>query len=216
MSFHDITGAREPVASQGTEPLASVAPPARNTPWHESNLLWGPLALAIAIILTVIAAAKHDLRWLLWFAWPCSGVAIWWLAKRTREVWPITLLGSALAGVCLLYLGNWLKPSAPAAISTSTALPSPRSDQTLPPTSSSHSTSANSTMPAETPPPAARPQVNVRAKLKAPTPLKPPISAPASAAPARPVPGPGSLVQSNSGGVNVQQGTPDYKPGGHG
>jgi hypothetical protein len=212
MSSHGVTGARgarEPVASQATEPLASVAPPARHAPWYESNLLWCPLALAIAVILTVIAAAKHDLRWLLWFAWPCLGVAVWCLAKRTREVWPITLLGSALIGVCLLYLGNWLRPSAPAAISTSTAtLPSSRSDQTLPPSSSGHSTSVNSTTPAETPSPtAAQPQFNVRPKVKAPTSPKPSISTPAPSPGGQPVSEPGSLVQSNSGGVNVQQGT---------
>jgi len=34
-------------------------------PWYESNMVWGPVALASGIVLAVVAAMKHDLRWLL-------------------------------------------------------------------------------------------------------------------------------------------------------
>ena len=34
----------------------------------ESNLFWGPTALGAGIVLAVVAAMKHDLRWLLYFA----------------------------------------------------------------------------------------------------------------------------------------------------
>ena len=77
--------------------------------WYESNLLWGPLALASGIILTVIAATKQDLRWLVWLAWPCFGVAIWWLARRTREVLLTSILGIVVAGALLVWLSHWLR-----------------------------------------------------------------------------------------------------------
>jgi hypothetical protein len=83
------------------------------TAWYESNLLWGPLALAGAIVLTVVAATKHDLRWLLWFAWPCFAICIWWVAKLTKEKWIVTVLGTAIAGAALLWLSSWLRPEPP-------------------------------------------------------------------------------------------------------
>jgi hypothetical protein len=47
---------------------------------HESNLVWGPLGIGSSIVLTVIAAMKHDLRFLFFAAWPvlclaCGGFA---------------------------------------------------------------------------------------------------------------------------------------------
>jgi hypothetical protein len=101
-----------------------------NPPWYESNLLWGPLALAGGIILTVVAAMKHDVRWLLWCAWPCFSVAIWWLARRTREVWLVSILGIIVAGGLLLWLSNWLRGSQQVA-STHT-LPVPSSEKLAP------------------------------------------------------------------------------------
>jgi hypothetical protein len=86
------------------------APNLSTTPWYESNLLWGPFALSVGIILAVVAATKHDLRWLLWFAWPCFAISIWWLSRRTREVLVVTILGTVIAGLGLLWLNNWLRP----------------------------------------------------------------------------------------------------------
>jgi len=79
-----------------------------STPWYESNLLWGSSALASAIILTVVAAMKHDLGWLLWLAWPFFGVSVWSLARQTREVWLISVMGILLVGAGLWGLSNWL------------------------------------------------------------------------------------------------------------
>jgi hypothetical protein len=81
--------------------------------WYESNLFWGPLSLAIAAILTVVAAMKCDSRWLLWIAWPCFSLTIWWLARRTKEVLIVTVLGTLMVGFGLLWLGNWLRPQTP-------------------------------------------------------------------------------------------------------
>jgi hypothetical protein len=97
-------------------------PTSEGVPWFESNLFWGPLGLASGIILTVVAAMKHDLRWLLWFAWPCFGVAIWWLAKRTREVFLVSIFGITLTGGGLLWLSHWLRPE-----QVSTVGPTPNS-----------------------------------------------------------------------------------------
>jgi hypothetical protein len=84
---------------------------------------------------------------------------------------------------------------------------SPRNDAKI--TEPGHNTTANNNLPLATPmrpsdtpvPSALRPKTD-RPKPKATAPAKP--TSPPSA---QPVPGAGSLVQSNSGGVNVQQGT---------
>ncbi len=68
--------------------------------WYESNLLWGPVALGAGILLAVVAAMKHDLRWLLYFAAPCFVFATWSLLKRwLRRLW---LIASVL--VCALLI----------------------------------------------------------------------------------------------------------------
>src|SRR6187551_3966087 len=53
----------------------------QHSPLFESNLLWGAGALAIGIILTVVAATKQDLRWLLFIAWPFASLAGWRIFK---------------------------------------------------------------------------------------------------------------------------------------
>jgi len=70
-------------------------------PWYESNLLWGPVALGVSILLTVVAAMMHDLRWLLWLALPCFLFACWSVGKgRTRPWWRWTLLAVYLVLAC--------------------------------------------------------------------------------------------------------------------
>lgn len=135
---------------------------------------------------------KHDLRWLLWLAWPCFAVSIWWAARRTREVLLITILGTVVAGCGLLWLGNWLRPE---------KLEGEKSDSQLA-QQSAPSVPQNKPEPrrvSDTSPaiPNNHPTKN-REKQKAivlPQPQNQPI-----------VP-PGSLLQNNSGGINVQQGT---------
>jgi hypothetical protein len=87
--------------------------PTSQTPWFESNLLWGPLALVVSIILTAVPAKKHDQLWLLLFAWPFFGVFVWWLARKTREIWIIFILGILLSGMFLLWLSRWLQTEQP-------------------------------------------------------------------------------------------------------
>ena len=60
-------------------------------PWWETNLIWGPASLGFAIVLTVVASLKHDLRWLLWFAAPCFALAFWALVKYWLHRWSLTL-----------------------------------------------------------------------------------------------------------------------------
>lgn len=121
-------------------------------PWYESNLLWGPLALAAAILLTVVPALKHDLSWLLWLAWACFGVVIWWLARRTREVFVITVLGVVIAGAGLLWLGNRLRQKAIPDVSTVGTVSSGTT-----PTNQSHPVPPAATSTSSNPPNAAAP-----------------------------------------------------------
>ena len=95
----------ERIAGMGAIPGTNDQPS-----WYESNLLWGALTLAVGIILAVVPAIRHDLSWLLWCSWPLFGVAIWSLARRTREVFLVSVLGIALIGSGLLWLSRWLQP----------------------------------------------------------------------------------------------------------
>lgn len=78
------------------------------SPWYESNLIWGP----VAFILSAIPSINHDLRWFLWLAWPCFGLVIWRLSKKTREPRLVAMLGIAITGGGLLWLGSLLRPKA--------------------------------------------------------------------------------------------------------
>lgn len=120
----------------------------------------GPLALAGAITLTVVATMQHDPRWLLWYAWPCFGVAIWWLARRTREILLISILEIGVAGGLLLQLSNWPGESQPVAASRTPLVPTkavnpkpPESDSTQPPENQvGHSKAVRRVIPAPTAP----------------------------------------------------------------
>jgi len=93
---------------------AEVQKPVNNAgkaSWYESNLFWGPMALGISILLTVIGAIKHDLRWLLWFAAPCFTIGFWALIKRwLRRGWLVLSVVFAGLLICLgLYrVHGWL------------------------------------------------------------------------------------------------------------
>lgn len=80
---------------------------------HESNLAWGPIAIGCSIVLTVVAAMKHDLRFLFFVAWPCFAFGAWHLCKRI----PYRALSYWIAGIfCVLVAGIlwglnlWLSP----------------------------------------------------------------------------------------------------------
>lgn len=73
-------------------------------PWYESNLFWGPVALGAGILLTVVAAMKHDLRWLLWLAWPSFVFAFWTVIKCVN---PVRVRRIAI-GACVVVVGTGL------------------------------------------------------------------------------------------------------------
>lgn len=81
--------------------MATVRRP-RNSQWYESNLLWGPVALGAGFILTVVAAVKQDLRWILWLAVPCFALASWTAVKQIKRAtlrW--SLMGTCVVVLCL-------------------------------------------------------------------------------------------------------------------
>jgi hypothetical protein len=92
-------------------------------PWYESTLLWGASATAISLVLAVVAAMRHDLRWLLFIAWPFSCAAIWAIAKNFNSTLTrrgLTVIGSILLACGLGWLYASLKPEP-----SVTALPDP-------------------------------------------------------------------------------------------
>lgn len=86
-------------------------------PWYESNLLWFGLTTFIAIILTLVPAMKHDLRWLLWIAWIFASIPLWMINNQvTQQSWkilriPSFVLSISLVGYGLYALNGLLEPS---------------------------------------------------------------------------------------------------------
>lgn len=76
-------------------------------PWYETNLFWGPLALGVGILLAVVAAMKHDLKWLLYFAAPCFVFAAWALLRRWVKSWLLALC-VLVAAVLIVAAGYWM------------------------------------------------------------------------------------------------------------
>lgn len=83
--------------------------------WYESTLLWGAIGVFFGIVLTVVAAMKHDLRWLLVIAWPFWGMASYAFFVKVipSRPWRWSLIvGSSLAvGGALTLLNYKLRPS---------------------------------------------------------------------------------------------------------
>jgi hypothetical protein len=83
--------------------------PSQSSPWWESNVLWG----GAAIVFTVIAAMKKDLRWMLILAWPCFTMTLWKMTsilavKRSRKI--LTGIGTVFIAAGLYGLNAWLRP----------------------------------------------------------------------------------------------------------
>jgi len=102
-------------------------------PWYESNLLWGPLPVGVSVLLAVVTAMKHDVRWLLWFAAPCFILGFWTMVKHRVRGW--SLPGSVMIAGFVIYMGvywtnAWLGKSeikeveskAPTAIATNSSV----------------------------------------------------------------------------------------------
>ena len=87
--------------------------------WYESNLLWGPVALGVGFILTVVAAMKQDLRWLVWLAVPCFLLAWWTGVKQIKMAtlrWSLTATCFILLCIGGYEMNTWLRPPSQARI----------------------------------------------------------------------------------------------------
>jgi hypothetical protein len=76
--------------------------------WYQSTLLWGAGSLGAAIVLTVVAAMKHDIRWLLWIAIPLFVVAFWELVGYLTRIRWARSVATAVAGLVITCLLVWL------------------------------------------------------------------------------------------------------------
>jgi hypothetical protein len=83
------------------------------TPWYETNLIWVPISIGLGTLPAVIAAMKHDLRWLLIISWICFVVAAWVAARRTVPIasWLYTFIAGTVFAVSLGGLNIWLRPT---------------------------------------------------------------------------------------------------------
>jgi hypothetical protein len=78
-------------------------------PWYESNILWGSIGIFGAVTLTVVAAMKHDLRWLLLLAWPFGVLAVWVLLSGLHWRRSLVFVGALLCPSIILAGTNiWL------------------------------------------------------------------------------------------------------------
>ena len=85
----------------------------KSPPFHDTNLFWSCLTSAIGIILTVVAAMKPDIRFLLPIAWFICVFPVWklstFIGPRPRRL-IVTILVSAMIGTGLYGISLWLKP----------------------------------------------------------------------------------------------------------
>jgi hypothetical protein len=100
-----------------------AAEPSRVQSALQSTLLWGCISTALAILIAVVAAMIHDIRWALFAAWPFAVFAVWEFTRHFSEnkfvVQSITG-GSVIFFVILL--GRLYAALAPGAV-TSTGRP---------------------------------------------------------------------------------------------
>src|SRR5215471_1808592 len=88
-------------------------PPQSRSPW-QSTLLWGAFSLAGAILITVIAAMRRDIRWLLYlslpfFAFSCFEFLSYFPRFQTKR-WMLTLLFCIGCLFGLTWLYTFLRP----------------------------------------------------------------------------------------------------------
>ena len=83
----------------------------QQVPWFESNLLWGPVALGAAILLALVVAMKHELRWLLGFVALCFIFVLWALVRRRLKAWLLVVvvsIGGLLICGGIYWMYRWL------------------------------------------------------------------------------------------------------------
>jgi hypothetical protein len=100
----------------------------------ERNSFWGSLSLGIGIVLTVVAAMKHDIRWLLILAGPFFLLALWALVKQLKGYWTkivIMAVGAIAISGGLYCLNVWVSP--PPILTDKTSAPNPPLPAAAPP-----------------------------------------------------------------------------------
>jgi lysylphosphatidylglycerol synthetase-like protein (DUF2156 family) len=80
----------------------------------QSTAFWGCVGAFMAIVLMVVAAMMHDVRWVLAFAWPFAVFAAWEFARtcssRKRIVNSVTGISVIVTGALLGWLYLALAP----------------------------------------------------------------------------------------------------------
>jgi hypothetical protein len=81
----------------------------------QSTLFWGCFATVATIVLAVVAAMIHDIRWVLLFAWPFAAFAAWEFARvcsaRKGLIRLATSISTLVSGVLLGWLYFALTPA---------------------------------------------------------------------------------------------------------
>ena len=80
----------------------------RLQPALQSTFFWGCIAMVAAIVLAVVAAMIHDIRWVLIFAWPFAIFAAWEFARICSTKKSVVLSAAGIAIVITGVLLGWL------------------------------------------------------------------------------------------------------------
>lgn len=164
-------------------------------PWYESTSFWG----AVGVVLTVVGAMRHDLLWLLWFAWACFVIRLWSGTSRLKRHRALSFVGGfVLISVAFFMLKTWLSYAPPTVAAPASPAPNPGPvsgpqgsvSRTIPP------------KPAQFPPHKPKPQLAAKTAV--------PPGSPASAGPANPPPATFN-IQGNTGNVaGINNGTQTF------
>jgi hypothetical protein len=74
----------------------------------DSAPLWGSLAVVFTLVPTVIAAMMHDIRWLLWFAWPFAVFFFWEFARTCTKRRAVIAMTTSIAAIGTASFWGWL------------------------------------------------------------------------------------------------------------
>jgi len=91
--------------TQGSQtPPKPPSLPSRLQSGLQSTLFWGSLSMVAAIVIAVVAAVIHDIRWILIFAWPFAVFAAWEFARNLSSKTSVVRTSTAVAGLILAAL----------------------------------------------------------------------------------------------------------------
>jgi hypothetical protein len=94
-----------PFVAEALEQDLSQGP---NAPLYQSTALWGALEVAVAIVVTVLAAMIRDVRWLLWLAVPFLSFAAWEFASHFNVLRKSKLILTFATGAVSIAALAWL------------------------------------------------------------------------------------------------------------